>query len=108
MKSNQLNLGQAKRVMYIENKEGLIDGVDARIGWVSFSKTGKTIYYKGKTFLSNKGKGIRGNFNDLATGEEYWISGVKKSGSNAHPCESIDSIVVDEDARAEYRRIRSL
>lgn len=64
--------------MYIENKEGLIDGTDACIGWVSFSKTGKTIYYKGKTFISNKGKGVRGNFRDLETGEEYWISGVKK------------------------------
>lgn len=30
--------------MYIENKQGLIEGVDACIGWVSFSKTGKTIY----------------------------------------------------------------
>lgn len=78
MKSNQLNLGQTKRVMYIENKGGLIGGVNARIGWVSFSKTGKTIYYKDKTFSKNPIAGNSGNYIDAETGQEYWISGVKK------------------------------
>ncbi len=108
MKSNQLTLAQTKRVMYIENKEGLINDGDACIGWVNFSKTGKTIYYKGKTFVSNKGKGVSGNYNDLETGEEYWISGIKKRGSNVHPCESVGLVIVDEDARDEYNRIKSL
>lgn len=108
MKSNQLNLGQPKRIMYIENKDGLIDGADARIGWVSFSKTGKTIYYKDKVFISNKGKGVRGNYSDIETGEEYWISGIKKRYSNIHPCESIGAVIVDQDARVEYRRIKGL
>ncbi|MFD1261774.1 hypothetical protein [Entomomonas asaccharolytica] len=107
MKSNQLTLGQTKRVMYIENKEGLINDANACTGWVSFSKTGKTIYYKGKAFVSNKGKGVNENYNDLETGEEYWISGIKKRGSNVHPCESIGSVVVDEDARDEYNLLRA-
>jgi len=34
--------------MYIENKDGEIDGANGRIGWVSFSKTGKTVYYRGR------------------------------------------------------------
>ena len=106
MKANQLNLGQAKRVMYVENKQGLIDGFDACIGWVSFSKTGKTIYYKGKVFTSNGRNGVLGNYLDADTGEEYWISGVKKEGSNAHPCESLHSLAIDEDAQEEYYRIR--
>lgn len=52
------------------------------------------------------GGGIRGNFFDEATGEEYWISGVKKRGSNAHWAES-PSIVVDDDAKNEYLRIKT-
>ena len=37
-----------RRLMYIENKDGEIDGANGRIGWVSFSKTGKTVYYRGR------------------------------------------------------------
>ncbi len=33
---NQLNRGLQKRLMYVENKDGDIDGVAARIGWVTF------------------------------------------------------------------------
>lgn len=105
MKANQLNLGQTKRVMYIENKQGLIDG--AHIGWVSFSKTGKTIYYKNKVFINNAKKGICGNYLDADTGEEYWISGVKQRGSNAHPFDRFGSIKIDEDAWSEYKHIGS-
>lgn len=32
MKTNQLNRGLRRRVMYVENKSGVIDGVAARIG----------------------------------------------------------------------------
>ncbi len=45
MKS-QLTRGAARRLMYIENKDGEIDGVAARIGWVEFSKTGRTVFYR--------------------------------------------------------------
>ena len=93
--------------MYIENKDGLIDDVSARIGWVSFSKTGRTVYYKDKVLKRIKGGGISGNFYDEETGEEYWISGVKKSGSNIHKYESIE-IIIDEDAKDEYMSIRKL
>lgn len=108
MRSNQLNLGLRSRVMYIENKEGLVNGAGARIGWVNFSKSGKTIYYQGQAFISNAGKGIRGNYTNIETGEEYWISGVKKRGSNVHPCESIGLVIIDEDAQNEYKCIRNL
>jgi hypothetical protein len=92
--------------MYIENKEGLIDGARARIGWVEFSKSGRTVYYKGKSLVAIGGRGVSGNFMDEETREEYWVSGVKKRGSNAHPSEKI-RLVVDEDAREEYERLRS-
>lgn len=101
----QLNKGMRRRLMYVENKQGLIDGVQGRIGWVSFSKTGQTVYYRGRTL--QKGSRIGGNFFDVESGEEYWVSGVKQRGSNAHPAERGVSIEVDPDALDEYRSIRS-
>ena len=91
--------------MYIENKDGLIDGVPARIGWVDFSNSGKSIYYRGRTLLSISGGGKRGNFIDEDSREEYWISGVKSSGSNVHPSNSV-KVEIDANAVEEYRRIR--
>jgi hypothetical protein len=32
MKANQLTLGERRRVMYMDNRDGDIDGVAARIG----------------------------------------------------------------------------
>jgi hypothetical protein len=105
MKGNQLNKGQARRLLYVENKEGLIDGAPARVGWVAFSKTGRTLYYRGRSLLALGGRGVRGNFMDEATGEEYWVSGVKRRGSNAHPAQALRP-VVDEDAREAYAQAR--
>jgi len=81
----QLNRGLKRRLMYVENKNGHIDGADGRIGWVTFSKSGQTIYYRGRELTKIKGGGVRGNFFDLATRDEYWISGVKKRGSKVVP-----------------------
>ena len=41
---------------------------------ISFSKSGKTIYFDGKAFQSLNGTGIKGNYFDIETGDEYWIS----------------------------------
>jgi hypothetical protein len=100
----QLTKGLKRRVMYVENKGGDIDGVAARIGWVTFSKTGQSVYYRGRTLL--KANGISGNFLDVDSREEYWISGVKKRGSNVHWAESV-SVEIDDDAREEYQKLKS-
>ena len=105
MKSNQLTKGESRRVMYVENKDGVIDGIAARIGWVEFSKSGKTVYYRGRVLRRAVGGGIRGNHFDDETGEEYWISGIKKRGSNTHWAEST-SVEVDNDALEELDRIK--
>ncbi|MGO9741791.1 MAG: hypothetical protein ACLPN5_09840 [Roseiarcus sp.] len=105
MKS-QLTRGAARRLMYIENKDGEIDGVAARIGWVEFSKTGRTVFYRGRELLSVGGRGIRGNFMDLATREEYWVSGVKKRGSNVHYAEPA-KVEIDADALKAHRTWRA-
>ena len=90
------------RIMYIEDKSGGLIG-PARIGRVTFSKTGKTIYYRGRTFQSLKGRGFKANFYEVETGVEFWISGPHKDGADtlyggAQPVE------IDEDVRDEYWR----
>lgn len=98
---SQLTRGNKTRVMYIELKSGHGDSGPARIGRVSFSKTGQTVYYRGKTFQRAKGGGISGNFFDVDSGEEYWISGVKKDRSDRHWAGS-GPVEIDDDVREEY------
>ncbi len=86
------------RVMYIEHKGDSISG-PAQIGRVTFSKTGKTLYYKGKRFASLKGSGFKANYFDEETGEHYWISGCKKDGTDALYSNTVE---IDEDVQEEY------
>jgi hypothetical protein len=86
------------RIMYIEYKgDGIVDA--AKIGRVTFSKTGKTLYYQGRRFASLAGRGFKANYVDEETGEEYWISGCKKDGTDALYSTSVE---IDEDVREEY------
>jgi hypothetical protein len=88
------------RIMYIGYKgDGLSD--PARIGRVSFSKTGKTIYYGGKTFQSLRGSGFKANYADIENGDESWISGCRRDGSDHLYGERIP-VEIDDDAREEY------
>jgi len=91
--------------MYVENKSQAGDHGDARIGWVTFSKTGRSIYYQGKCFQRLKGGGVAGNYFDSETGDEYWISGVKTSGTNRLWAGGGD-VQIDDDARSEYEKIK--
>lgn len=100
----QLTRGLKRRLMYVENKNGEIDGANGRVGWVTFSRTGRTVYYRGLELA--KGSGIRGNFFDVASRDEYWISGVKKRGSNVHYAEQT-TVAIDEDALKAYSELRS-
>ena len=91
-------MGHKTRIMYIEYKgEGIIG--PARIGRVTYSKTGKTIYYRGREFASLNGSGFKANFFDVETGEQYWISGCHKDGGDALYSTSVE---IDEDVREEY------
>ena len=88
--------------MYIECKAGGLTG-DARIGRVTFSKTGRSLYYNGQTFRSLKGAGFKSNYYCVETGEDYWISGPKRRGGDALYGGSTP-IEIDEDVREEYWR----
>ncbi|UTW48189.1 1-deoxy-D-xylulose-5-phosphate synthase [Bacterioplanoides sp. SCSIO 12839] len=87
------------RIMYIEYKgaDNLIG--DARIGRVKFSRSGKSIHYKNRTFESLKGSGFKSNFFDVETGEHYWISGCRKDGRDALYSTTAE---IDDDVREEY------
>ena len=91
--------------MYIEYKgEGIVG--PAKIGKVTFSKSGRRLYYQGKQFQSLKVKGFKSNYYDIETGEEYWISGCRKDGRDAL---YNTQVVIDEDIREEYwKEIRKM
>lgn len=72
------------QIMYIEHKTNQNDIGEAWIGKVEFSKTGQTVYFNNQAFKKLKYGGIEGNFYDLETRDEYWISGVKKNGQDRH------------------------
>ena len=73
----------------------------ARIGRVRLSKAGKSLYYRGQTFKSLKGRGFKSNYYDIATGEEYWISGPRRDGRDRLYGERV-AVEIDEDVRTEY------
>ena len=66
------------RIMYIELKThpgGHNDAGPARMGRVTFSKTGSTIYYGDKQFQRiRRGGGPCSNYYEINTGDEYWTT----------------------------------
>ena len=86
------------RIMYIEDKSGGLRG-PARIGRVRFSQTGKSLYYNGRRFETQGGKGFKSNYFDVETGAEFWISGCKKRGGDRLYGGVVE---IDEDVREEY------
>ena len=69
-------------LMYIELKTGHHDDGPAWIGYVVASKSGRTVYFNDHAFQRHNG--IQGNYIDVESGDEYWLSGVKKRESNRH------------------------
>jgi len=85
------------RIMWVERKDGLAG--PARIGRVTFSKSGQSIHYDGKTFHKLSGQGFKANYADDDTGQEYWISGCRKDGMDALYGTDAE---IDDDVREEY------
>ena len=69
---------------YLELKSGYSGNGPAWIGLVSFSKSGKTVYFNEKAFQRIGSDRVRGNFYEIESGDEYWISGVKKDMTDRH------------------------
>ncbi|MBQ6018745.1 MAG: mannose-1-phosphate guanylyltransferase [Clostridia bacterium] len=88
-----------RKLMYVELKSGCSDDGPAWIGYVRTSKSEKTVYFNDHAFQKyNSGSG---NYYDIETGENYWISGVKKRESNRHWA-GHGKIMIDRKAVPEY------
>jgi hypothetical protein len=92
-------------IIYVELKTGFNDSGPAWIGKGFYNRTRKTVYFDGRVFC--RSQGISGNHIDLETRDEYWISGIKKNGSDRHWAGS-GIIQIDEESITEYLKVRNL
>jgi hypothetical protein len=90
------------RIMYIENKSEGLNG-PARIGRVTFSKSGRSMHYAGRTFRK-VGGGFKYNHIAEDNGERFWISGPRKDGQDRLYPDSTVPVEIDEDVSVEYWR----
>ena len=94
-----------KLLRYIELKSGYEDNGPAWIGYVTPSRTGRTIYFNGRALGKLKGQrnttDSGGNYFDRETGEGFWVSGVKKNGEDRHWAGS-GRILIEAAAIPEY------
>ena len=86
---------------YIELKSGFGDNGPAWIGMAEFSKSGRTVYFNGKALKNSNAQGIAGNYFDIENGDEYWVSGIKKNGTDRHWAGG-GKIMIDKNAVELY------
>jgi len=101
------NSGPVKLLRYIELKSGHSDDGPAWIGYVTPSKTGRTLYFDGRGLMKLKGQRrgeSGGNYVDMVTGESFWISGVKKNGEDRH-CAGSGKVLVEAAALSHYLKV---
>ena len=96
----QICNARASTLRYVELKTGYHDDGPAWIGYVSASRSARTIYFNGQAFRRSS-RGTSGNYYDLETGSEYWISGVKRRGGDRHWAGS-GKITIEAAAVEEY------
>ena len=85
--------------MYVECKTDSHISGPAWIGRVTFSQSGKSVYYRGRLFHRMHPCGNKVNYFAADTGEPFWISGCKKAGGDRLYPGVVD---IDDDVREEY------
>lgn len=95
----------AQKLVYVELKSGYEHNGPAWIGYGTYNRTGNTLYFNG--LILRKANLISGNFYDIETNDEYWVSGVKKDGTDRHQ-NGNGKIHIDADAVAEYLTLRNM
>lgn len=95
------------KLVYVELKSEQNDRGPAWIGKATRSRTAATVYFNGKAFRRIKGSGISGNYFETESGDEYWISGVKKNGEDRHWAGG-GNIEIDRGVVDEYLALRML
>lgn len=95
--------GVKDRVMYVELKTGHdTDRGPAWISRVQFSKSGRTVYFHGRTLRHFRS--FDANHYDVETGENFWISGPHRDGRDRRY--SSMPVEVDADVAEVYARFR--
>ena len=92
---------------YIELKSGHGDKGPAWIGRVKISRSKTTVYFNGRALKKAKGGGVSGNYFDIETREEFWVSGIKRNGEDRHWAGS-GRVLVEAAAVQEYLALRNL
>jgi len=88
------------RLRYIELITGHQHDGPAWIAFANASKSGARLYFNGKAL-----KGVEGDRHiDVATGDTYWVSAVKKEGTNRHR-EGRGIISIEKSALPSYLRL---
>ncbi|GAA4209548.1 hypothetical protein [Actinocatenispora rupis] len=88
-----------RRLMYVQLKSGHdTDRGPSWIAWVEFTRTWATARVHGRTL--RRWNGVAGNFIDVDTDEEFWLSGPKRDRSDGRY--GPGQPTVDEDAREAY------
>ena len=89
------------RIMYVEQMvAGALHRGPAWISRVQYSKSGRSVYFRGRELL-NVG---RGDYQDVATGERFWVSGPKKNRQDRHWAGG-GQVEIDDDIREEYFKL---
>jgi hypothetical protein len=92
----------AQRIMYVQLKTGHdTDRGPSWVGWVRFSRTWKTAYFRGRTLRRWPGMSDA-NFYDVETEEEFWLSGPKRDRTDGRYGPDLPEI--DDDARRPYEQ----
>lgn len=93
------------KLIYVELASGFNHDGPAWIGRGFFSRTMRSVYFNGRLLSRPRVPGISSNYFDVETGEEYWVSGVKKRGGDRHVFGS-GKIGVDKSILNEYLDLR--
>lgn len=84
--------------MYVETRWPDNRIKSGRIGRVEFSRSGRTLYLDGKSFIA---LGM-GEFMESESRESRWFSGPRKDGNDRKGMSRSVPIEIDEDVRVEY------
>jgi len=95
-----------RELKYVERCSGANHNDEAWIAYVDTSKSGRTVYFNQKAFIRASGL-VTGNHLDVDDHAEFWISGVKKRGSNRHWAGS-GKILIERTAVSEYLQLTGL
>lgn len=94
----------ARRIMFVQLKTGYnTDQGPSWICWVDFNRTWKTVRFHGREL--RRDRSIDGNFFDVETGEDFWISGPKRDRTDTRYGPA--TTVVDADVREAYEAFLS-